>query len=69
LEVVDKLTSNDHLTTQKSCLLSVKNVVKDLIKTVARDLVEAVVEDVEIEAAGEFLETLAEYISTLSVEL
>jgi hypothetical protein len=43
-------------------------VVKNLAKSVVRDLVEVVVEDLAIEAAGELLETLAELISTLSLE-
>jgi predicted ATPase len=53
--VVDRLGS-DHLTTQRSYLLNVKNKVKDLV--------EAVVEDVAIEAASGLFKTLAELIIT-----
>jgi hypothetical protein len=63
--VLDRLTS-DHLTTQKSYLLSVNNVVRDLVKTMVRDLVAAVVVDVAIEAVGGSFETLAELILTPS---
>jgi hypothetical protein len=68
MEMLDRFCS-DHLPTRRSYLLSVKNVMKDLVTNVLRDLVVAVVEDVAIEAAGGFFETLAESISRPSLEL
>jgi hypothetical protein len=68
LEVVNKFRSG-HLTTKSSWLQSAKNVVKDPVKNVVRDFDVDVVGDVAIEAAGGLLGTLAELISTPSIEL